>query len=113
MGKTALVTGGAGGIGAPDYERIARAVERRFGKPALFLYREHHMGQTPLQGESVADVSRYPDMQDLLLRFGQLQCLAVYGKLHVFKIKTVDFIRKDLFRLNHCVFSQLRIDPRF
>ena len=58
---------GAGGIGAPDYERIARAVERRFGKPALFLYREHHMGQTPLQGESVADVSRYPDMQDLLL----------------------------------------------
>ena len=52
---------------ALDYSAVQQAVQQRFQKKAVLLYRGHHYMKQSAVEESVTDVSGYRDMQDLLL----------------------------------------------
>ncbi len=52
-----------------DLAGLRIALERRFGKPFVFLFRAHHAVSGPKgapAGEQCLDASAYPDMQELL-----------------------------------------------
>lgn len=49
-----------------DPDRISKAVQQRFGKPAVVLYRSHLIDRHQTL-DCIIDVSNYPDMQELLV----------------------------------------------
>ncbi|MBQ3080236.1 MAG: CDP-glycerol glycerophosphotransferase family protein [Clostridia bacterium] len=58
-----------------DYNRISRALEKRFGGSWVFGYRGHHITHRESHRESASgaiNLTDYPDMQELLLAAGVL-----------------------------------------
>ncbi|MCH5216321.1 MAG: CDP-glycerol glycerophosphotransferase family protein [Muribaculaceae bacterium] len=49
-----------------DPVKICTAIQQRFGKPAVVLYRSHLMDKHQML-DNIVDVSNYPDMQELLV----------------------------------------------
>lgn len=50
----------------PDIEMLLHALSKRFGGNWIFLYRDHYYKKDENEISNIINVSRYPDMQDLL-----------------------------------------------
>ena len=49
-----------------DVERCLEALDKRFSKKFVLLFRAHHVCKNAIKGDNIISASEYPDMQELL-----------------------------------------------
>lgn len=70
-----------------DLKQVCIVWERKYGKKCVVLFRGHHAMKEKLSFENVIDVSKYPDMQELVLISSMLitdysSCMWDYALTH-------------------------------